>query len=229
VVSPLTPEFKEFARRVRQERQRCYGELAALAGVPAANTAIFCADMEEMLWHTANATAPRNRRYKDDPALVLASQKVRDAYDAVRALSEEQRLALGFGLSSPFSPLPPEDPKQWWLTTPDAASDLLLRLVGSFTQITGLSPHFKGRAGPGRPAGTKTDWPLVEFVERLSRLIGSHGGQLICYRGTDNSLKGNIVDALELLRPHLMPELLPRKLPAEVIVQAWEGGTNPQS
>jgi hypothetical protein len=216
---PMWWANKEYMASIHLERRRRLDELAVLAAVPAENVALFRNEMLILLLGAYNDTA--FLKMGRDPAVAKAASAVRGAYDAVRKLSNEQRIALGLSLSSPSGPVASEDPDEWWRTTPIAASDMLLRMVAAFGRITGHSPHFEHKRGRGRTKGATVYWPLAEFIQKFSRLIHSHGGALKCYRGTDNALRGNIVDALELLRPMLVPDLLPKNLPAEVIVKAF--------
>lgn len=133
------------------------------------------------------------------PALSQAVDELRSAKRSLARLDQGDREAL------------------WWpISQVEGGIDRLEMMLG-ITKLTnpqrGAEPTHP-RLGPGKPAGTITDWPFQIFVRDLLRAANSCGGKLTLdqNRGT-----GTLLDAIDVFRPCLPERLVPKALPLKTM------------
>jgi hypothetical protein len=154
------------------------------------------------------------RGWADNRPVREAERAVRTACDAVRALSEPQRALFekAFSVAAVGEELIEYD-----VAPGRAGLAMLEMLVEAFAVITGRSPTFELRGDRGgRPKGTVGNWQFRNFVGALWQVANECGGTL-SFSCKENRGSGTMVEALEILRPLVPPDLIPLRPSAKTI------------
>ena len=149
------------------------------------------------------------------PEIVATFEKfekaVREAYSIFLSLPEYWCWILF------FEPRPGEAPSDPLSIIQRADPDpIFRRMIRRCAEHTGRRPTVTAKRGRGRRTGdsTKDTYPFKNFVWKLARTVGRHGGHLTLYA---KEQRGTWVDALNGLRL-LFPEgFIPSALPLSMI------------
>jgi hypothetical protein len=150
-------------------------------------------------------------------AFAKAEDAARLAKKAILALDKRDQVALRSALYNELcvwvdeADLLRTHVKKVWNRWPDC-------LLGAFSVFTGNSPFLNPTGERGRTKGSRVvlNWHAEELITSLWELADTHRGSLSVNRspGQDG---GTLIKALELLRPLLPEDLLPKVLPISTI------------
>jgi hypothetical protein len=101
--------------------------------------------------------------------------------------------------------------KDWLLDVPET----VFRVAHMLSSAAGMSPpRATGVAAPPHQKSdrdrTRKDVMFLDFVRRLKLVVSESGGELALDQNYD---KGTLIDALDLLKPHLPKGVVPDRLP----------------
>jgi len=142
------------------------------------------------------------REYYDshcDEALLEAERCLRSAQDAIIALSEDQRSAIGSGLNLKIPDNPVEMMEMDW-------ANWIPRILRTIAHFTETEPSRRGRRKVRR------NLKLHPLIRDLWRIAQEHGGDFTAWPGGKGHAKGTMVEALRLLEPLLPGGFVPNVL-----------------
>jgi hypothetical protein len=194
---------------------KAIAELARRAKIPAASSQAFSSEILMLLLGAVQVAS-----FRQQVDVTKAEKAVRAAYDAVRAMSNQQQALLedAFYIAAyremAWSGDGTGDLSDLGLE--NAGTAMLRAWVRAFAMVTGRSPDFAVRKGRGRPEETIRNWQLQQFVGYLWSVVREYGGDL-SFSCKENRGTGEMVEVLKIFRPLLPKGLIPTVLPAKTI------------
>jgi hypothetical protein len=171
-----------------------------------------------------------------------AAKKMREAHEAIAALSEEQIRALSDALKlsaegtgtwvekgleaarkalfyrGPYDEFDSYDSEEEIVLNARIPLDILSALSKSFIKLTDRKPEPRSAGTRGRPKGDVAGNRFRTFVSALWAETNKAGGWLSLSRPQrSNVAKGKMPDVLELLRPDLPENFVPAPLSAAIL------------
>jgi hypothetical protein len=221
--------FARQAREPKNDSNEFFVQLGRIARVPPNRIERFRAWISsefdrEWYWyrHAQNEEPPPEFSVKQ---LTVLKKQCSELHAVLKKLDEPTlehlMIAATYGTVEHDDDYPPAPPDPKWIQTVFPNYVRAVAELAKYSENALKSRKLGRRRGRGRPArrgflGPYAPGSFNFFVLRLLWDVQESGGKLSLDK---NVGKGGLVDALELLRPHFPPKLIPKALPLSTLAK----------